>query len=544
MTFGRYEIGREIGRGAMGVVFEAKEPSLNREVALKVLRMPDAAADPDGHRHAVERFFREGRALASLSHPNIVAVLDMGEREGRCYLVLELVRGTTLRDRIAYQGALPIGEVVRIGIALCQALEHMHGRGIVHRDLKPDNVMLLPDGPVKLTDFGVALAGEGSGFGVQGSDRTDRTDRSDPCDLNPEPRTLNPSIGLHGSPAYMAPEQIQGGKVDGRSDLFSLGVTLYEAAPGRRPFEGETLTALAHQVCHAPPAPAALPPFLEGILSRALAKNPGERYQEAGQLALDLQRRQVSPLYQPPPVSRHPGPPGPAPQLLGDAPAAGGGPWAMGSAPPAPASPGPDATWGSAPNTASSGRRTPSWDLNEPDPSAAPSPPAGNAWQQETVAGPAAAPWFPGTRPVDPRAMPVNTGPVGMYGPTAGAHELYQLYANSSGMGNLAPVPPEVADSWNWGGFALGPIWGIANHVWIATLPLVGLLCPPFMLAGPVLAVLLGLNGNRWAWQNRRWQSVAHFQAVQRAWAGWGFAFFVIEAILFVLLIWALMGMG
>ena len=171
-----------------------------------------ASASPAASRHATERFFHEGRALAALSHPNIVGVLDMGKFQGRCYLAMELVRGTTLRDRISYQGALPLGEVVRVGISLCQALEHLHQRGIVHRDIKPDNVMLLPDGRVKLTDFGIALTDERP---ATGEERT-LVNLAEGASGGPPP--VAPGRSFQGSPAYMPPSRCSGNRLmDGRT---------------------------------------------------------------------------------------------------------------------------------------------------------------------------------------------------------------------------------------------------------------------------------------------------------------------------------------
>jgi serine/threonine protein kinase len=508
-TFGKYEIGREIGRGAMGVVYEAKDPTLRREIALKVVHLPESAS-PAARRRAVEGFYREGRALASLSHPNIVSVLDMGEVEGRCYLALELLRGTTLRDRLAYQGPLPVFEVARVGISICQALEHMHQRGIIHRDLKPDNIMLLPDPElggtprIKLTDFGVALAAGGMEIPF-----------STPS--SPEPRSLR------GSPAYMSPEQLLGLPLDGRSDLFSLGVTLYEAATGHRPFEADTLPALAHKVVHESPAPApSLPLWLQGVLARAMARDPKERYPDAACMAVDLQRQQFGPAVPFPSPAASP-PPRPAVPLNPDwDPNEGGRRPGVGYGFASPRAPEP------------LNIRTPEYP-NSLDPTLnAPTISPGSLFPSSPY------PQHPLSQVPPPYAQ--SSVPYPLHPPP---YPLPDPYGNSSGMGSGAPVPQEIAHGWNWGAFTLPLFWSIANRTWIGLLCLASFLCP---MGGIILSLIIGLvlgaYGNQWAWQNRQWESVEHFRQTQRVWATWGLSCFVAGIILGILVLFLVLNSG
>lgn len=297
--FGRYEIIREIGRGAMGVVYEARDPVMDREVALKVMTIPSGVT-PEARRTLIERFYREARALARLSHPNIVSVYDMGEVQGDCFLVMELLRGTTLRDRIRFQGALPVDELVRIGVAVCEALEHVHDAGIIHRDIKPDNLMLLPDGGVKLADFGIARIMDQVGLTQTGS--------------------------MMGSPAYMSPEQVLGEPIDARADLFALGSTLLEAYTGRRAFGGEGVAVITHRVAYEEPEfTPGTPPFLEAVLRQALAKDPDQRYGSAVAMAQALAQRQA-PADPPRPQAASRAGSGSASQIPGAEPSAGGKP--------------------------------------------------------------------------------------------------------------------------------------------------------------------------------------------------------------------------
>jgi predicted Ser/Thr protein kinase len=261
---GRYRIVREIGRGAMGVVYLATDPVIGRSVALKTLAFPPDL-DESGRAERFERFAREARAAGNLSHPGLVTVYDAGrdEAEGLCYLAMEYVAGRTLKQALAETGRLPVDRVLDIALRLSQALEHAHDRGVIHRDLKPANILLGEDGSVKIADFGVA-----------------RMERSD----------LTRDGASVGSPAYMSPEQVRGQPVDRRSDLFSLGVVLYEMLTGRRPFAGQDAHAISYQIVHEQPAPlgADLLPAWGRLISRLLAKRPGSRPANARALHEDL----------------------------------------------------------------------------------------------------------------------------------------------------------------------------------------------------------------------------------------------------------------
>jgi hypothetical protein len=250
-TFGRYEILDVIGRGGMGVVYRARQPGLDREVALKVLS-PRLAAD----REFVDRFEREAKALARLSHPSIVSVHDCGVEGGTPYLSMELVDGESLREILA-EGRLPPARALRIVPQLCDALEYAHSQGVVHRDIKPENILIDRRGRVKIADFGLAMIlGAGS------------------------PR-LTQTHAVMGTPHYMAPEQVENPKaVDHRADIYSMGVVLYEMLTGELP-----IGAFAR-----PSEKAEVHRRLDEIILRALAKEPDRRYQKASQLKLDVTR--------------------------------------------------------------------------------------------------------------------------------------------------------------------------------------------------------------------------------------------------------------
>ncbi|MEJ5296630.1 MAG: serine/threonine-protein kinase [Armatimonadota bacterium] len=259
---GRYQIVRELGRGAMGIVYEARDPQLGRAVAVKVLSVAQNTP-PAERRQALERFLREGKAAGSLLHPNIAQVFDMGEDQGRPYLVMELCEGTTLRDVLSFEHHLPEQRVRRIAEQLLSALELAHARGIVHRDIKPDNIVLSRDDTLKLMDFGIARLMQDS--------------------------TLTQTGQVLGSPAYMSPEQVLGKPVDARSDLFSVGVVLYECLTGRKPFDGPTITAVTHKIAFEDPPPmAGVSPFWQSFVLRALAKDPAARFQSASQMTSHL----------------------------------------------------------------------------------------------------------------------------------------------------------------------------------------------------------------------------------------------------------------
>ena len=268
-SIGRYLIERELGRGAMGVVYLATDPQLRRQVAVKTCSLPDGIS---GEQAALfhERFLREARAAASLSHPGIVTVYDAGEDEARGipYIAMEYVAGRTLRQRLETGERLDPAWVLSFGAGLADALHQAHRAGIVHRDIKPANILIRDgDGAVKLADFGVAR--------LKASDLTQS------------------GVPL-GSPGYMSPEQVKGGELDGRSDLFSLAVVLYESLCGRRPFRGDELVSLAYSIAHETHVPLTrqmvnCPAGLDRFFDRALAKEPGERFPDGAAFRKALQ---------------------------------------------------------------------------------------------------------------------------------------------------------------------------------------------------------------------------------------------------------------
>ena len=255
---GRYEVEREIGSGAGGTVFLARDPRLDRAVAIKVIRLPEGLTPADEQEFRV-RFVREARSAAALSHPGIVTVYDAGQDEatGAPYLAMEYVPGRTLRQVFDAEGALAAQRACALAGRVADALHAAHAAGIVHRDIKPANLLVLEgEDAVKVVDFGIARLG--------GSMLT----RSD--------LTL-------GSPAYMSPEQARGAPVDGRSDLFSLAAILYEALTGARPFPGEDIPAVLYAIVHTDPEPPSrlrdgVPPSLDAFFARALAKDPAQRF--------------------------------------------------------------------------------------------------------------------------------------------------------------------------------------------------------------------------------------------------------------------------
>jgi eukaryotic-like serine/threonine-protein kinase len=268
---GPYRIVRKLGEGGMGVVYAAEDERLQREVAIKTIR-------DSGSGDARERFMREARAAASLSHPNVCQIFDIGSDDGEPFLVMELLEGHSLADRLR-EGALPIPEAAQTTLSILTALDALHARGFVHRDLKPSNVFLTAHG-VKLLDFGLAR---------QAKPLSLNSDETTLVAQHSRPLTLAGMIV--GTPRYMAPEQLLGAPVDGRTDLFAAGVLLFEMISGRPPFEAENAMKLFHAVVYESPpnlAGSAAITAINRIIHRALAKRPEDRYATASAMAKDL----------------------------------------------------------------------------------------------------------------------------------------------------------------------------------------------------------------------------------------------------------------
>ena len=263
-SVGRYRIVSFLGAGAMGEVYLAEDPQIDRKLAIKTVRL---VGRPQEIEERKKRLLREARAAGRLLHPNIVTLFDAGEAEGLLYLAFELVEGTDLAERLSSGERLSLREALRLVRQAAEALEYAHGQGIVHRDIKPSNILLDRAGRAKVADFGIAkMAGQSTEMTVAGS--------------------------VMGSPQYLSPEQIRGDDLDGRSDLFSLGVVLYEILSGKRPFAGDTITTLVYQILHKDPPPVselrAVPPRLEDLLRRMLAKDREERIATPGEAAREL----------------------------------------------------------------------------------------------------------------------------------------------------------------------------------------------------------------------------------------------------------------
>ena len=260
VKLGKYEIRRELGRGAMGVVYEAFDPSIERVVALKTIRR-DQLESPEAQ-DMIGRFQREAKAAGRLNHPNIVSIYDFGEDGGTSYIAMEFVSGRELKSYFAGNERFPIPEVVRIMDQLLDALDYSHSFGVVHRDIKPANIIILADGRIKVADFGIARI-ETSQYTQAGT--------------------------VLGTPAYMSPEQFMGQTVDRRSDIYSAGVVLYEFLTGERPFSG-TATTIMHKVLMEQPLPPStlnvqVPKPFDAVVTKAMAKRPEDRFQTAHEFA-------------------------------------------------------------------------------------------------------------------------------------------------------------------------------------------------------------------------------------------------------------------
>jgi len=260
----RYEILAELGRGAMGVVYKARDTVLERTVAIKAVNM---AVETEGMAHFEARFYQEARAAGGLNHPNIVTIYDIGRSGNIAYIAMEFIEGQELRKLLIEGQTLPLAQAVSISAQVSEGLAFAHERGIVHRDIKPANIMVVPDKPVKITDFGIARMRASTELTLTGM--------------------------MLGSPKYMSPEQALGKRADHRSDIFSLGVILYEMLTGTAPFKGENINAIMYQIVNfAPPTPSALnrdvPAILDYIVAKMLAKPPEERYQSAADAGREM----------------------------------------------------------------------------------------------------------------------------------------------------------------------------------------------------------------------------------------------------------------
>jgi serine/threonine-protein kinase len=275
VRLGRYMIVRELGKGAMGVVYEGLDPNIGRRVAIKTARR-DVLAASGMMEEMMQRFLREARAAGALNHPNIITIYDADEQDGTAYIAMEFIEGHDLRRLVEQRRRLDLAEILEIGATVCEALDAAHRKGVVHRDIKPANILLPKEGGLKIADFGIARVADSN---------------------------LTQEGALIGTPHYMSPEQFMGHKVDGRADLFSVGIILYELLTGEKPFTGEALSTVMHHVIKTMPVPPSelnfsVPKHVDRVLLKAMAKRPQDRYQDGRAMAAALREcAKVNPDY-------------------------------------------------------------------------------------------------------------------------------------------------------------------------------------------------------------------------------------------------------
>ncbi len=264
-TLGRYEVLKELGQGATGTVYLGRDPKINREVAIKTLRYPEV--EPDHLEEVKTRFFREAEAAGNLSHPNIVTIFDVGEDHDIAYIAMELLDGQDLTHYCRGENLLPVKRVLGVIFSVAEALSYAHSEGVVHRDIKPANIVLLDNDQVKVTDFGIARL----------------------MDISQTQTGV-----VLGTPGYMSPEQVAAKKVDGRSDLFSLGVVFYELLTGEKPFKGDTVQTVMAAIAKSPYTPVRkvaprTPPCCVKIVDKLLVKSVTKRLNPAAEAVKQIQ---------------------------------------------------------------------------------------------------------------------------------------------------------------------------------------------------------------------------------------------------------------
>lgn len=281
---GRYEVRERLGSGAMGMVYRGHDPVLDRTVAIKTIALDMPKEDRKDYEG---RFYQEARAAGGLSHPNLVAIHDIGKTERLAYMVMEYVQGKELRELLQEHSPFTPEDAVRICGQVADGLEYAHARGVIHRDIKPTNIIVTPEGLAKIADFGIAR--------IRSSE-------------------LKTMAGVVlGSPRYMSPEQVVGGTLDGRTDIFSLGIVLYELLTGRPPFQADTVQGVMYQALNAKPVPpsginAAVPRILDFVIAKAIAKDVAHRYRTAADFATDMREAVGLPIVIVRPVGSAPAP--------------------------------------------------------------------------------------------------------------------------------------------------------------------------------------------------------------------------------------------